>query len=63
MKNLHFENIHLFKSRTTSLDENEVHQENLISKAIKKLPACTGFIVKTKYSEDITLRKVKILAA
>ena len=38
VKNLHFERIHLFESRKDIFDDNEVLQENIIFKAIKKYP-------------------------
>lgn len=52
VENLHFENIHLFKSRTNIFDDNEVHQENIIFKAIKKFPGERGTVVSSSYSKE-----------
>jgi adenine-specific DNA-methyltransferase len=52
LKNLYFENIHLFQSRRDIFDNNEVLQENIIFKAIKKLPEERGTIVSSSYNKD-----------
>lgn len=52
VKNLHFEKIHLFESRKDIFDDNEVLQENIIFKAIKKYPQELGTIVSSSYNKD-----------
>jgi len=52
VKNLHFDRIHLFESRTDIFDDNEVLQENIIFKAIKKYPGELGTTVSSSYNKD-----------
>lgn len=54
VKNLHFEKIHLFESRKDIFDDNEVLQENIIFKAIKKYPGELGTIISSSYNKDFS---------
>jgi Type I restriction-modification system methyltransferase subunit len=52
VKNLHFDRIHLFESRKDIFDDNEVLQENIIFKAIKKYPSELGTTVSYSLNKD-----------
>lgn len=54
VKNLHFERIHLFESRRDIFDDNEVLQENIIFKAIKKYPEGLNTTVSYSQNKDFT---------
>lgn len=54
VKNLHFEKIHLFESRKNIFDADEILQENIIFKAVKKYPGQLGTIVSSSYDKDFS---------